>query len=432
MKAPRVAKLALPFLLVLPSAVFAELEIIITRGVEEALPVAVVPFAWLYSEPPPVRVDEVVSADLARSGYFKVVPAQDLPQRPDSVDAVNYADWRKLRVEHILIGEVRQNKGEYAIGFRLIDITQQRQVAGFRVFAKAEQLRWAAHQIADLVFEKITGIKGSFATYIAYITVRVERNRKLYSLQIADSDGHNPRVLRESSHPLMSPAWSPDGRKLAYVSFETRNSAIYVQHLYTGRRDTISAEPGINSAPSFSPDGTRLAMTLSREGNPDIYVMYLNSRILKRLTHHPAIDTEPAWSPDGNTLAFTSDRGGSPQIYTIQVRQGRPVRRTFEGSYNTRPVYSPDGTHLAMVHGALKAYRIALLELESGYLNVLTDTIYDESPSFAPNGGMILYATRSGSLAHLAAVSVDGGIQQQLKVQRGEVREPAWGPYQVP
>lgn len=413
-----------------------ELEIIITRGVEQALPIAIIPFSWAGPTPAaPLDVAGLIRANLVRSGYFKAMDEVDLPQRPHDRESVNFGDWRRLGMEYLLLGQARaDNRGNFEIDFRLFDVFRGQQLLGLRVPVNSGQLRWATHQIADLVFEKLTGIRGAFATRIAYITVRTDRSRKLHSLHVADSDGYNSRVLLESTQPLLSPNWSPDGSRLAYVSFETKNSAVYMQDIYSGAREQIAAGPGINSAPAFSPDGSRLAMTLSREGNPDIYILFLKSRILKRLTYHPAIDTEPSWSQDGNTLAFTSDRGGSPQIYTVDVNAERaaPRRLSFEGAYNARPIYSPDGKYLAMVHGTGRSYRIAVLDLDSGYLNVLTDSGQDESPSFAPNSSMVMYATRSGSTAHLAAAAVDGGIQQQLRSPDAEVREPAWGPFLKP
>ncbi|MHC8441189.1 MAG: Tol-Pal system beta propeller repeat protein TolB [Candidatus Eutrophobiaceae bacterium] len=430
---PRQVRILLLLLLCIESAqVRADLEIIITKGVDHALPIAVLPFESEASHAaPPLDISRIIRADLIRSGHFSApdfIAPKPYPQNAESVD---FAAWHDKGMAHILVGNTRKSQGNlHEVDFRLVDILHQKQLLGFRISAKESQLRWAAHQIADIVFKKLTGIEGSFATRIAYITVRKNKGRKIHALHISDSDGHNPQILLKSTQPLLSPSWSPDGRKLAYVSFETKNSAIYVQDIYTGTRDQISSEPGINSSPAFSQDGTRLAMTLSKQGNPDIYVLYLKSRVLKRLTTHPAIDTEATWSPDGETIAFTSNRGGSPQIHTIPASGGRVKRLSFEGKYNARPRFSPDGKRIALVHSQGGAYRIAILELGSQYLQVLTDGRLDESPSFAPNGNMIVYATRSGSTAHLAAVAVDGSVQQQLRSQVGDVQEPVWGPSQ--
>ena len=318
----------------------------------------------------------------------------------------------------------------YDIEFRLIDVYKGKQLSGFRIPATRNQLRRTAHQISDIVFEKLTGIRGAFNTRVAYITVRrPEKNKKLYSLQIADADGYNPQILLESPEPLLSPAWSPDGKKLAYVSFESRNSAIYVQDVRSGQREKVASNEGINSAPAWSPDGTRLALTLSKGGDPEVFILHLSTGTLQQVTRNRAIDTEPSWSPDGSKLAFTSDRGGGPQIYEVKLPDSRPKRLTFNGIYNARPRYSPDGKSMVMIHGEKKRYRIALLDLASGSLNVLTESRLDESPSFSPNGAMIMYATTVYRGTELAAVSADGSVHQRLALQDGEVREPAWGPF---
>jgi len=337
-----------------------------------------------------------------------------------------------LGMENLLIGQlILTNAGEYEVEYRLVDIYKGTQIAGFRIPSAKDKLRRTAHGISDIVFEKLIGVRGAFDTRIAYITVRnAGDGAKAYTLQIADADGYNPQILLESSEPLLSPNWSPDGNKLAYVSFEGRNSAVYVQDIVTGAREKVASNQGINSAPSWSPDGSRLALTLSKDGNTEIYILHLSSKLLQRLTNDAAIDTEPDWSSEGDRLVFTSDRGGGPQIYEIDARGGEPRRLSFEGPYNARPIYSPDNKSIALVHGDNGIYRIALLDLGSGYLTVLTESRLDESPSFAPNGSMIIYSTTGVRGSVLAAVSSDGRIQQRLAVQEGEVREPAWGPFQ--
>ncbi|MEQ8288374.1 MAG: Tol-Pal system beta propeller repeat protein TolB [Gammaproteobacteria bacterium] len=407
------------------------LRIVIEDGIENALPIAIVPFGWSQaSSVAPLDLSAIISQDLSRSGRFDVMPEQDLPQRPTSYDSINFGDWRKLGMENILIGNMALTAGgDYDISFRLVDVYRQQQIAGFRIPARPNMLRRVAHQISDIIFEKLTGIPGAFDTRVAYVTVRKQANGKLYSLQIADADGANAQILLESSEPLLSPAWSPDGRRIAYVSFEGKNSAIYVQDVVSGRRDKLAGFPGINSAPAFSPDGQNLAMTLSKDGNTEIYIMNLASRQLRRMTRNPAIDTEPTWSPDGKKLAFTSDRGGAPQIYEIGINGGEPQRLTFQGSYNARADYSPDGRQIALVHGNSGSYRIGLLNIATGYIDILTTARLDESPSFAPNGGMIIYATQGSDGGRLAAVSTDGTIQQRLGDEAVEVREPAWGPF---
>ena len=424
-------KLFIASLLFLSLQAQAVLDIKITQGVEQALPIAIVPFSWSQaSNVAPIDLTSIISADLKRSGRFNVMDEKDLPQRPAEFDAINFGDWRKLGMENLLIGNLSlTNSGDYEISFRLIDIYRGKQIAGFRIPAKPDLLRRVAHQISDIIFEKLTGIPGAFDTRVAYITVKKTQKNKIHTLQIADADGYNAQILLESPEPLLSPAWSPDGKKIAYVSFEGKNSAIYIQDILTGKRERVSAFEGINSAPAWSPEGSRLAMTLSKDGNTEIYIMSLFSKTLHRMTNHGGIDTEPTWSPDGKKIAFTSDRSGGPQIYEMDVRGGQPKRVSFEGKYNTRPNYSPDGKSIALVHAVNGAYRIGLLDLSSGYITTLTDAKLDESPSFAPNGGMIIYATTGVRGAQLAAVSIDGRIHQRLGLQEGDVREPVWGPF---
>ena len=410
----------------------AVLDIKITQGVEQSLPIAIVPFGWSQaSRVAPIDLTSIISNDLKRSGRFDVMDEKDLPQRPSDYNAINFADWRKLGMENILIGQLNlTDSGDYEVSFRLVDIYRGKQIAGFRIPAKPELLRRVAHQISDVVFEKLTGISGAFDTRVAYITVSKQKDKKIHSLQIADADGYNAQVLLESPEPILSPSWSPNGKKIAYVSFEGKNSAIYVQEILTGQRERVSGFAGINSSPAWSPDGTKLAMTLSKDGNTEIYVLNLINKSLQRITRHGGIDTEPNWSPSGQKLAFTSNRSGGPQIYEINLTDGsKPKRISFEGKYNARAEYSPDGKSMTLVHAVGSSYRIGLLDLRSGYINVLTDARLDESPSFAPNGGMIIYATTGVRGGQLAAVSTDGRIHQRLGLQQGDVREPAWGPF---
>ncbi len=419
--------------IVVPRASMAEepLKIVIEDGIENALPIAIIPFGWSQSaQVAPMDLAAIIRDNLSRSGRFDVMSESDLPQRPVAYDAINFNDWRKLGMENVLIGDLKLTEnGDYDISFRLVDVYRQKQIAGFRIPARPNLLRRVAHQISDIVFEKLTGIPGAFDTRVAYVTVKDSAAGKVHSLQIADADGYNAQILLESTEPLMSPTWSPDGSRIAYVSFEGKNSAIFLQDVSSGRRDKVADFPGINSAPAFSPDGTRLAMTLSKDGNTEIYVMNLGNRSLTRLTRHGGIDTEPNWSPDGQRLVFTSDRSGGPQIYEVSATGGEPRRVSFEGKYNARPDYSPDGSYITLVHGVDGSYRIGILDTDNGYINVLTSARLDESPSFAPNGGMIIYSTMGVRGAQLAAVSTDGRIHQRLGLQAGDVREPAWGPF---
>ncbi len=409
-----------------------ELTIRIEQGIESALPIAVVPFATVGDDTGGVDVAAVVSADLARSGKFAPMPAADLPSRPASFNAVNFKDWRVLGMENLVIGKVLGGAdGGFVVEFRVLDVYRGKQLLGFRIPTSAENMRLTAHHVSDLIYEKLLGEKGAFATRIAYVTVEKKSAKEsIYRLQVADADGYDPHTILESRQPLLSPAWSPDGSQLAYVSFEDRNSAIYLQDIRTGRREKIIAGVGINSSPAFAPDGERLAVTLSRDGNPEIYLYSLRSRNLTRLTNHAAIDTEANWAPDGRSIVFTSDRGGGPQIYRVALDGSAPQRVTFNmGRYNARPRLSPDGRKLAVVNGGDRGYHIAVLDLETNVFEVLTNARLDESPSFAPNGSMIIYATMGARGTELAAVSTDGRLRQRLALQRGEVREPAWGPF---
>jgi TolB protein len=405
---------------------YAALTIEITEGVESAVPIAVVPFA---SETAPVNIAAIVNADLERSGYFKMMAEQSMPARPSKAAEVNFKEWQALGQSYMVIGQVVDAGGQYNVQFQLLDTYKSAQLLGYRMVSSSADLRRTAHHISDLIFEKLTGKKGVFSGRIAYITTTDLGNKQQsHRLQVADADGFNPQTIASSVEPLMSPSWSPDGKKVAYVSFERKSAAIYVQTLATGERVRVAEFPGINGAPAWSPDGTRLALTLSKDGSPDIYVLNLSTRALTKLTKSFAIDTEPSWSPDGSSIVFTSDRGGKPQIYMVPSQGGQEKRLTFSGNYNARASFSPDGRSLVMVHGNGNDYRIAVMDMATRSLNVLTGGRADESPSFAPNGAMILYASKKGRTGFLSAVSLDGKMQQKLVFNSGEVREPSWAP----
>ncbi|WP_081881709.1 Tol-Pal system beta propeller repeat protein TolB [Nitrosococcus oceani] len=416
-------------LLVSSPSVFAVLTIEITGGTEAALPIALVPFQNEGSAPPE-NVAAVIAADLARSGRFAPLPEEDLISRPRNASDIQFQDWRRLGSEGLVIGKVISlGADRYEVRFQLFDIYKAEQLVGRRYQVPAAGLRHLAHQIADLIYETLTGEKGIFTTHIAFVTVsRAAHGAKQYSLQVADVDGHNPHTILRSKEPILSPAWSPDGTQLAYVSFERRRSEVFVQELRTGQRQSVASFSGINSAPDWSPDGRKLALVLSKEGNPEIYIRDLATGRLTRLTHNTAIDTEPAWAPDGGSIVFTSDRGGQPQLYQVPVSGGQVQRLTFNGAYNASASFAPDGRRLALIHGDKGQFHIAVLNLQSKELQVLTETRMDESPSFAPNGRMILYATSSPQGGVLAAVSTDGRVRQRLAQQGDEVREPAWSP----
>ncbi len=421
-------------LLPLTSARGQGLEIDIVGGHAAALPVAVVPFEYLgTSAPPDTDVSQVVRADLNRSGQFRTLPDGDIVERPLRQSDVNFATWRLLRQDFLLIGRIIDgNPGEYRVEFELFDVAKQERMLGLALNGRAAAMRDVAHQISDLVYEKILGVRGAFWTRIAYVTSTGLGRDTQYSLIVADADGFNPQPVVRSREPLMSPSWSPDGRRLAYVSFERGNSSIYLHELSTGQRELLSSFKGINGAPAFSPDGARLALTLSRTGNPEIYVMNMATKALTQLTNHWSIDTEPVWMPGGQSLLFTSDRGGKPQIYMVSAEGGTAERVTAKGDYNARASVSGDGKKIAMAQGSGNVYRIAVLDRtfgNPGQLTMLSPGTLDESPSFAPNGSMVIYASRDGRRGVLYAVSADARVRQRLVLADGDVREPAWSPF---
>ncbi len=404
------------------------LEIDIIGGNAAALPIAVVPFAGNTGQ---TDIDDVIRADLARSGQFRTLDEAGMPERPTQGSEVAYPTWRTLRQDFLLVGRALPAGGGYRVEYELFDVAKQERLLGFALTAPENSMRDVAHQIADAVYERILGVPGAFWTRIAYITSSGLGRNARYALMVADADGWGPRTVVNSTEPLMSPSWSPDGRRLAYVSFEGGNSAVYIQDIASGSRELITSFRGINGAPAFSPDGSRLAMTLSKGGNPDIYVMDLGSKRLTQVTNHFGIDTEPTWTPDGGGIVFTSDRGGRPQLYQVGASGGSASRISFEGNYNASPSVSFDGKKIAVAQGNGSTYRIALLDRSTGGArwSMLSPGSLDESPSFAPNAAMVLYAGREGRRGVLYAVSADARVRQRLVLAAGDVREPAWSPY---
>ncbi len=410
------------------TTVRAELTIEITQGSDDPASIAVVPFAWQGSGAPPADVAEIVDGDLARSGQFAPVARVDMLGRPTAEADVFYRDWRAINAEYLLIGRV-SGVNPVRVDYELYDVLRQTRILTGNQSGPASEVRMVAHRVADAVYEKLTGVPGAFATKLLYITVDRKDGGGLSRLTLSDSDGASPVVLLKSGEPLLTPTWSPDARHIAYVSFESGRPAIYRQELATGKRQQLTNFKGLNSSPAWSPDGRSMAMVLSKGGNPDIYVMDLASGQLKQLTRHYAIDTEPTWMPDGNAILFTSDRGGKPQIYRYDLRSGATDRVTFEGSYNARPRISQDGRSMVMVHRQEGRFHIALQDLVTNRVQILTQTDLDESPSIAPNGSMVLYATKQAGRGILAAVAVDGAAKFSLPARQGDVREPAWSPY---
>ena len=407
----------------------AELQIDITQGVSDPVPIAIVPYSGPVGSP---DVAAVVQRDLEASGRFRVMPRAQMRSLPDRAQQVAAADWKAAGQDYVAVGRISPTTaGNAVLDIDLVNALTGQSLGSYRVSFSLASPRGAAHRASDFIFAKIVGTRGAFATRIAYVAVDGDPPAQHFQLVVADSDGENPQVVLDSRQPIMSPAWSADGQWLAYVSFENHVAGVVVQELRTGARSMVSARAGVNGAPAFSPDGKRLALTLSGSGgNLDIYVLDLATQALTRITDDPAIDTEPAWSADGRQLYFTSDRSGGPQVYRADVDAPQRVQRlTFGSSYNARPRLSPDGRQLACVTREGADYRIAVQDLAGGGVRVLTHGSLDEAPAWSPNGLGLIYAGRQGGRGVLATVSVDGLVSQRLKSERGEVREPVWGPF---
>jgi TolB protein len=407
--------------LVLASSVAqAQLAIEITGAGANRMPVAVASFEG--ENALPRAVTDVVRADLERSGLFKMIELGPSPM--SAAGPVDYARVRSRGADAVAVGTVSPNgAGRYQIEVRLHDAAKQLGLGSQAMVMSPNQYRATGHRIADFIYEKLTGEPGVFSTRIAYVLKSGPR----YELQIADADGSNAQTALASKEPIISPAWSPDGSRLAYVSFEAKKPVVYVHNLATGQRNVAANFKGSNSAPAWSPDGRRLAVVLTKDGQSQLYSVNADGSGVQRLASSSGIDTEPAWSPDG-MIYFTSDRGGSPQIYRVPAGGGDAQRVTFEGGYNVSPRPSPDGKSLVYVSRNGGRFQVTMLDLASRQTQILTDSSKDESPSFAPNGRMVLYATEIGGRGVLAAVSADGRVKQRLSVQSGDVREPAWGP----
>jgi len=411
------------WLLLAPLA-HAALTIEIVGSGANQIPISVVPFAG--ENALPQGITAVIAADLQRSGLFMIVDPAGVRPEPHELAEVNYPDWRTRGADALAIGSaLPRSDGKLEVRFRLLDAVKQAQLDAYSYVIDRAQTRATAHKIADLIYEKLTGDVGVFSTRIAYIV----KSRSHYELQVADADGYGAQTVLASKEPIISPSWSPNGAKLAYVSFERKKPIIYVQSLVSSQRQVLAQFKGNNSAPAWSPDGKQLAIVLTKDGSSQIYLINADGSGVKRLSYSSGIDTEPSFSPDGAAIIFTSDRGGSPQIYRMSVSGSGAQRLTFEGNYNVSPRFSPDGksfTFIQRVSGS--SFHVALQDLASGQMQVLTDTRMDEAPSFAPNGKMLLYATEIGGRGVLAAVSSDGRVKQRLSTQAGDVREPEWGP----
>lgn len=411
----------------------AQLNIEITRSADSAVPIAVVPFANKTAGLLPEDVSLIVANDLQRSGDFVTLPSGRMLSLPESQDQVHYRDWRLLGQNYVLVGKIEflPQTQQYQITYELVNVLGQTRMFGKKLSVRNTDLRRASHRISDEVYEAVTGVRGAFSTRIAYVTVQMlSKKKREYRLQISDADGANAQTLFKSHEPLLSIAWSNDAQHLAYSSFQSGRPAIYVQHIQSGRQRKITSFKGLNGAPMWSPDDSKLVMTLSKDGNPELYVHDLARGSFARVTDHYAIDTEASWSPDGSELIFTSDRSGGPQVYRMSLSDRLPRRVTFEGKYNSRPRFSLDGKRLYFVHQEDGDFKIASIDMKTNQMRVLTMTSMDESPSIAPNGRMIIYATkRSDGRAQLAVVSVDGGAKYFLPAAQGDVKEPSWSPF---
>ena len=417
-------RLLAAFLLCFATAASAQLSIEITGAGAQRIPIAIVPFAGEGALAP--GISAIVRADLERSGLFRALNVPPLVPPPTEASSVNYAEWRSRLADALVLGSVAARAdGRFEVRFKLFDTVKGADLSGVAYTLSRAQVRTTAHRIADFVYEKLTGEKGVFSTRIAYV---VKRGAK-FELQIADADGAGEETALASFEPIISPTWSPDGRRLAYVSFESKKPVVYVHSLQDGRRHVAANFKGSNSAPAWSPDGSRLAVSLSRDGGSQIFLVNPDGSNVRRISQSGGIDTEPVFSPDGQSLYFTSDRGGSPQIYRMPAGGGQAQRVTFDGSYNVSPRISPDGKVLAYITRNGSKFQVATLDLASRQTQILTDSDKDESPSFAPNGRMILLATVNAGRGVLSAVSSDGRVKQRLTISAGDVREPAWGPF---
>lgn len=428
------------------NAIAEEFDFIISGGIDSARPIAVLPFSWQGAQGTKANQDvaAIIASDLRRSGRFNPMARHLLVQDVDNYDEVNLELWKEKGIEAVVVGRISQvADGRLKVAYELVDIFRKTQevrngklydvnrnkLDSYSTFIEPKRLRFQSHKIADRVYEKLTGERGAFATQIAYVTVD-RKAQKSHKLMVADSDGYAPQLLFSSSESIMSPAWSPDAKQLAYVSFENGRSEVYIQDIYkVNSRKRVAAFDGINSAPSFSPDGRRLALTLSRDGNPEIYILDLASQRFTRMTNHYGIDTEASWTPDGQSITFTSDRGGRPQIYRKNLFGDKAVRLTYEGNYNASSSFTPDGKTMVLINRTNGLFHVAVQDIESGSMRTITETQLDESPSLAPNGSMIIYATVYRNRQVLSVVSTDGRFKARLPSKKGEVKAPVWSPY---
>ncbi len=412
------------------------LRLELTQGTRGTIPIAVVPFSGQSD------ISTIISQDLTNSGRFQLTDSSQFPAQPTDASQVNFSDWQKLKTNYLVLGQVHQEGSRLRVSFQLLNVYYQAKqsannaapawqsaiLASKSFYTTPENSRAVAHLISDQIYQALTGNRGIFSTRLAYVLVNGPLNNRSYTLEVSDYDGFNPRVLLRSSQPVMSPSWSPNGRELAYVSFEGNKPSIYVQNVATGGRRVISNYPGINGAPAFSPDGRQVALVLTQTGYPKIYLMNLASGSLKQVTDGNSIDTEPSFSPNGNTLLFTSNRGGGPQIYQLDLSSQQVQRVTFSGNYNTTASYLPNGQGFVVLHGDSGNFAIAYQD-NSGRLKMLTSPDNLQSPSISPNSEMVVYTIQNGAQSMLAITGIDTSVKLILPSQNGSVREPAWSPF---
>ncbi len=426
-------RVALLGLLAIASLARAADPLVVSSGSDRGVPIAVVPFGWNGGMPLSEDMAQIVGNDLYNSGFFEPMARQNMISLPSTPQEVSFNDWRALGVQYLIVGQLQPAAGgRLQLQFALLNVIDGQLMYGGSIGGSQQQLRDMAHYVSDQVFEKLTGKKGAFSTRLLYVTAeRFSVNNTRYTLQRSDYDGARAVTLLQSAEPILSPSFAPDGRRIAYVSFEQKRPRVFVQHIDTGRREQVTNFEGLNGAPAWSPDGSRLAFVLSRDGNPEIYVMDLGSRQLQRVTNSSSIDTEPFWGRDGQTLYFTSDRSGKPQVYRTRLGSGGAERVTFVGNYNANPKLSADERTLVMVHrqDGYAVFKVAAQDLQTGTLRILSDTSLDESPTVAPNGGMVIYATRYQGRGVLVLASSNGRVRVPLPAVQGEIREPSWSPF---
>ena len=406
--------------------------LLISGGSDRAISIAVVPFGWQGGSALPEDVAQIVGNDLRNSGIFQPIAKQNMISQPAQPSEVIFRDWSAVGAQYILVGNITPSGGRLQINYAVLNVSTEQVLVSGTVAGTTQQLRDLAHHISDQSYEKMTGVKGAFSTRLLYVTAeRFSADNTRYTLQRADYDGARAVTLLQSREPILSPSFAPDGKRIAYVSFEQKRPRIFVQNIETGHREQLTNFDGLNGAPSWSPDGNRLAFVLSRDGNPEIYVMDMGSRQVRRITNHAAIDTEPFWGKNGQTIYFTSDRSGKPQIYKMNINGGAAERVTFVGNYNANPKLSADEKTLVMIHrqDGYTVFKVAAQDLERGNLRILSDSSLDESPTVAPNGTMVIYATHHQGKGVLMLASINGRVRLPLPSIQGEVRAPSWSPY---